>query len=140
MLWVSTSATPRRRRSSVSWTSVRAALTSMKGAVSASRTTARVPGSAAWARTAARTVSALAKNRPPSTRSDPVEGGQGRDVDQLDDGGDHHRVQGRLGQVLEQAGEEQQGEDGEGGHDQPRHLGAGPGGAEAEQLPVASTS
>jgi hypothetical protein len=60
---------------------------------------------------------------------DPVQGDQGRQVDQLDDGGDHHRGQGGLGQLLEQAGEEQQGEDGEGGHDQPRHLGAGPGGA-----------
>ena len=84
-----------------------------------------------------------------------------RDVDQLDHGRDHHRGQGRLGQVLEQAGQEQQGEDGEGGHDQPRHLRPGPGaavhgglgeaavdhhaagqarpqvgGAEAEQLPV----
>ena len=63
-----TSRTPDRRRSSLSWTSMRAALTSMKGAVSAS---SRLPGSPAGRRgpTASRTVSALAKNSPPSTRS-----------------------------------------------------------------------
>ena len=63
------------------------------------------------------------------TGRDPVEGGQGREVDQLDHGRDHHRGQGGLGQVLEQAGQEQQGDDGEGGHDQARDLRAGPGGA-----------
>jgi hypothetical protein len=60
---------------------------------------------------------------------DAVQGGQGRNVDQLDDRGDHHRRQGRLGQALEQSGQGQQGDDGQGGHDQPRQLGPGAGGA-----------
>jgi hypothetical protein len=70
-----TSSTPDRRRSVATSMSIRAALTSMKGAVSASSTTALVPGSAAWARMTSRTVSALAKNRPPSTRSSAIPGG-----------------------------------------------------------------
>jgi hypothetical protein len=53
---------------------MRAALTSMYGAVSASSTTARIPGRSALARTASRTVSALAKNSPPSTRSTTIPG------------------------------------------------------------------
>src|SRR4029453_8990960 len=60
---------------------------------------------------------------------DPVQPGQGWDVDQLDDRGDHYGRQRRLGQTLEQSGQGQQGDDGQGGHDQPRQLGAGAGGA-----------
>lgn len=46
--------------------SISAAVTSTNGTVSASITTARLPSAARWIR--ARTLSALAKNRPPSIR------------------------------------------------------------------------
>ena len=45
-----------------------------------------------------------------------------RDVDELDDGGDDDRGERRLGQLLEQAGEEQQRDDRERGDDEPRQL------------------
>ena len=91
----------------------------------------------------------------------PVEPAQRREVDELDHGRDHHRRQGRFRQLLEKAGEEQQGDQRQYRHHQPtdlrpgsggtvhrglgqaavdHHPGAQPrsqvGGAEADQLPV----
>ena len=64
---------------------------------------------------------------PEPARVDAVEADQRPDVDQLDQGGDDDGGQGRLGQLLEEAGQEQQGDDGQGRDDQPRQLGARPG-------------
>ena len=239
------SVTSCRARTAASWASMSVAVTSMNGAVWASRTTARVAG-VSCARTWSRTASALAKNSPDSTRRtrtagsgvrsgwrsrssqapgsvpagqpgdvrprgpveqqdqrdgdadeqagqgvededaeqggergeevragrpavdagelrrpDPVEAAQRRDVDQFDDGRDDDRGEGGLRQLLEQPGQEQQGDDGQHGHRQPGELapragaavdrglgqaavdhhpagqpGAQVGRAEAEQLPV----
>ena len=62
-------------------------------------------------------------------RPDPVQPHERRDVDELDHGRDHDRGQRRLGQALEQAGEEQQRDDGEHGDDEPRDLAVRPGAA-----------
>ena len=57
-----------------------------------------------------------------------VEVDQGGHVDELDDRGDHDGGQCRLGQVLEEPGEEEQRHNGQGGRDQPRQLRARTGG------------
>ena len=49
------------------------------------------------------------RGEPPGLHA--VEATQRGDVDQLDDGGDHHRGERRLGQLLEEPGEEEQGDD-----------------------------
>ena len=49
--------------------------------------------------------------------------GRGGDVDELDERGDDDGGQRRLGQLLEQAGEEEQGDDRERGDDQPGRSG-----------------
>ncbi len=59
----------------------------------------------------------------------PVQPAQRREIDQLDHGGDHHRRQRRFRQLLEQAGEEQQGDQRQHRDHQPTDLGPGSGGA-----------
>ena len=63
-----------------------------------------------------------------------IEATDGGDVDELDDGGDDDGGQRRLGQVLEQAGEEQQRDDGQHGDDEPGHLRPGTGGTVHRRL------
>ena len=64
-----------------------------------------------------------------STHDDTPEPPERGDVDQLEHGRDDDGGERRLGQLLEQAGEEEQRHDGQPGHDQPGHLTLGTGAA-----------
>ena len=59
---------------------------------------------------------------------------QRREVDQVDQGDDHHRRQGRHGQALEIAREKEQGENRQAGDDQADELGSPAGGAVHRRL------
>ena len=65
---------------------------------------------------------------------DPPQAPERRDVDELDDRGDDDGRQGGLGQLLEQPGQEQQGDHGQGGRGQARELRAGTRGAVHRRL------
>ena len=54
---------------------------------------------------------------------EPVEGDERPDVDELDERGDHDRGERRLGKLLEQPGEEQERDDGQGCDHDARELG-----------------
>ena len=66
---------------------------------------------------------------PGALAGDPVEPAKRREVDQLDHRGDHHGGQRGLGQLLEEGGQEEQGDDRQGRHDQARDLAPGAGAA-----------